>query len=367
MKNKIKICLFTSYFSVFQGGSEYHTYLIANSLDPQKYDIFFMTVGEDKEGVCIIDGYRIYSIKLNKILRKLGRHYFFYYPKIKKILSNEKPEIVYRRSASSIPGLLSYLSKKLNFRFIWACANEPDLSKFKLSGFRNILTNFDDLLRIYGILNANTILVQSNDQKQMLKENFGRECYIVPNFHPQPVNPIIKKEAPIKVVWIANIKKQKQPEIFIALAKKFQNWPKVKFTMIGRPAEGQWQKNLEKRIKELNNLNYLGEQSIEEVNKILCKSHIFVNTSKYEGFPNSFIQAWMRKVPVVTLVVDPDGIIKKENIGIHSGNFEQMVKNIKRIIEDDDMRNEMAERAKIFAERHFGMKNIEKIVSLFEE
>ena len=72
-------------------------------------------------------------------------------------------------------------------------------------------------------------------------------------------------------------------------------------------------------------------------------------------------------MPVVTLVVDPDGIIKKENIGIHSGNFEQMVKNIKRIIEDDNMRNEMAERAKIFAERHFGMKNIEKIVNIFEE
>ena len=32
-----------------------------------------------------------------------------------------------------------------------------------------------------------------------------------------------------------------------------------------------------------------------------------VNTSDYEGFSNTFIQAWMRRVPIASLHVDPDG------------------------------------------------------------
>ena len=56
----------------------------------------------------------------------------------------------------------------------------------------------------------------------MLKNNFGRECdIVVPNFCPKPKN-IIKKKNPIKLVWIANFKKLKRPELFIKLAEKFK-------------------------------------------------------------------------------------------------------------------------------------------------
>ena len=75
--------------------------------------------------------------------------------------------------------------------------------------------------------------------------------------------------------------------------------------MIGRPGEPARYGALHQQMKLLPNLDYLGEQPIERVNSEIAASDVLVTTS-YEGFPNTFIQAWLRGVPVVSNGVDPD-------------------------------------------------------------
>ena len=53
------------------------------------------------------------------------------------------------------------------------------------------------------------------------------------------------------------------------------------------------------------------------------------NTSKTEGgSPVTFIQAWMNSVPVISLNHNPDKILSKHKIGLHSQTFEQMVEQM---------------------------------------
>jgi glycosyltransferase involved in cell wall biosynthesis len=79
-------------------------------------------------------------------------------------------------------------------------------------------------------------------------------------------------------------------------------------------------------IRATPNLEYLGEKSQDEVNELLARAHIYVNTSLFEGFANTFIQAWMRDVAVVSLHVNPDGVFDREGVGIHAGSEDELMR-----------------------------------------
>lgn len=366
MKKRRKICIFDSYFPLSQGGAEYQAYLISKHLDPKQFDIFFLSFNQAKEKLIKMDGFRIYTINPYKWLSRFGKPYFFYYFSIKKIFLQERPDIVYRRMGSAIPGVLGLLKRTLDFKLIWACAHINNLNKFKIQGLKNIFNNFDELFRIYGIKTADKILVQTNYQKQLLLNNFKRDSLLFPNLHPLPKNKIDKNDYPIKILWIANHKKWKQPEIFLTLADKLRDFLEVQFIMIGRAGPRKYWKNINKKINNLQQFDYKGELPVEDVNRLLSESHILVNTSLYEGFPNTFIQAWMRKVPVISLNVDPDNFIKEQKIGFHSKTIEQLVEDTKTLIKDNKLREEMGERAQQFAFGKFSIENIKTLLNLIE-
>jgi len=286
-----------------------------------------------------------------------------------RTLKNIKPDIIYQRVGMAYTGIAAYYARKNNCKMLWHIASEDDLKPywFVWKGIIRPFHYIDKKFKEYGIKNSKYIIGQVKYQNELLKKKYGKECDLtVPNFHPVPKNEI-RKENPVKVVWIANFKKGKQPEIFIKLAEEFKDYKDVKFTMIGRPGKKSWQAELESKIDLLNNLEYFGEKPIGKVNRILCESHIFVNTSRRnEGFPNTFIQAWMRRVPVVSLNVDPDDILVREGIGFHSKNIENMVNDLKNLISNRDLREEMGERAQKYAFENLTVeKNAIKIVNLF--
>ena len=185
------------------------------------------------------------------------------------------------------------------------------------------------------------IIAQTEHQGDLLQQYYGRRpSAIIPNFHPFPQE-VFEKGKEIRVVWIANMKPLKQPEVFVRMARDLLGMRGVKFIMIGRAYNTKWDREMLKEMSALENLEYLGERSLDEVNEVLAKAHIFVNTSTYEGFPNTFIQAWMRKVPVVSLNVNPDNVIDHKGIGFFSKTYEQLVKHITILINDTKLRNEM--------------------------
>ena len=120
--------------------------------------------------------------------------------------------------------------------------------------------------------------------------------------------------------------------------------------MIGRQGWGKWFEKLKKEIQALPNLEYYGELSQDQVNMHLSHGHILVNTSRYEGFSNTFVQAWMRKVPVVSLNVDPDQILVREKIGFKSETFEQLCQDVNTLINDSATRERMGEKALRYAQ-----------------
>src|SRR5690606_14805489 len=119
------------------------------------------------------------------------------------------------------------------------------------------------------------------------------------------------------------------------------------------------------RVGKLTNLTYLGLQAQDTVNKVLAESHIFINTSEYEGFANTFIQAWMRGAPVLSLSVNPDNIFDDKTLGICAGgNFDQRRSELIDLINDEERRRRMELAVKLHARKNHGEENAAKLISL---
>jgi glycosyltransferase involved in cell wall biosynthesis len=82
------------------------------------------------------------------------------------------------------------------------------------------------------------------------------------------------------------------------------------------------------------------------------RAKVFLNTSSIEGFPNTFLQAWIRGVPVVTFF-DPDGLVQRVPLGRVAQSLDDMREAIRGLLEIDVDRQLLGRRAREFALREY--------------
>lgn len=365
------LLLSKSYYGQITGGAEYQQHIIAQELVKRGYDVSYLFI-DNGSFIRNSGNITLLPVRDKTLLRKfLGPYYFLELPKIYTILERIEPDVILARTGFSYIGAASRYCNDKGCKLIWHVSSNNSVNSWSEKPGIPMLHKrpfywIDRKLKSYGITRADKIICQSEHQKVLLRENFGRVAdAIVPNFHPLPKDKI-EKNLPIKIIWIANFKRIKQPDIFIRLAKHFSDQQNLRFQMVGRPSSGVNMEKYYKEIKKLPHLEYFGELTMNEVNRLLNSAHIFVNTSMFEGFPNTFIQAWMRRVPVVSLQVDPDNLLEKNTIGYRSGNFEKMIRDIGSLTEDMKLLEDMGKRAQQFAFSNYTVENnIDKILNLF--
>ena len=368
MKVKMKLCIITpTHWSAKMGGAEYQAKCLVDKLvDNEQFEIHYLAGRYAPE-------YHPKGYEINRISKKNGiRRYGYFYdlPALFKLLDQIKPSVIYQRVGCAYTGVAAYYAKRNKCTMVWHIALDTEVMPFQRRGFLSSIIHFiDKKILEYGIKNSQKIIAQTQWQGDLLKNNYKRKpTAIIPNFQPIPTENINKSQ-PLKIVWVANLKPVKQPEYFVRLAKDLDCLGQdVKCVMIGAPAywNQKWQRSFERKISEIDCLTYLGMRPIEDVNHILASSHIFVNTSYYEGFPNTFIQAWMRKVPVVSLHSNPDGIIDRHGLGFFCGTYEEMLAKILELIKKPSLRDEMGKRAQAYAYQEHSEKNIFNLIEILQ-
>ena len=350
------------------GGSQYQVKcLLDNIIATDKFEIYYLARNYDPE--FHPEGYRIIKITDGRGIRRYGS-FFDAFPLL-KLLHQIQPDIIYQRVACAYTGIAAYYARRHNCKMVWHVASDKDVLPFQEQmSLRSIIRCIDKKILEYGVRSSHHIITQTHQQGEYLKRYYGRmPTGVVRNFHPMP-RENMRRTNPIKVVWISNLKPLKQPEYFVRLARDLRSLgEKVECVMIGAPAywDINWQHTVEIHMAEIEDLAYLGALPIEEVNSILAKAHILVNTSLYEGFPNTFIQAWMRKVPVVSLHVNPDGVLDQNEIGFFSGTYEKMFEQVVELIKKPALRDAMGERAQAYAFERHSENNIAKLVEILKK
>jgi glycosyltransferase involved in cell wall biosynthesis len=99
-------------------------------------------------------------------------------------------------------------------------------------------------------------------------------------------------------------------------------------------------------LKALPNVQYLGQVAPSKTLEIIGNAAMLLSTSDLEGFPSVFLEAWAAGTPVVSLKIDPDGVIQRKTLGAVSGTIEGAVGDITTLMHSPERREEMSLRAR---------------------
>jgi len=363
---KVRLCIITPHQQ--GGGAEYQIECLIDVLvQLNRHEIFLLArhIAEGSQS----SAYKVVKIGRGSQIPRFG--YGTDAVSLYAALRRISPHALYQRVACGYTGICAWYARRHGARLTWHVASDSDVLRRDLVSSRNPLRRLLERRSVeYGIRHANNIVVQTHHQARLLEENYGRKAdLVVPNFHALPEEAIDKTHT-ISVIYIAHFKPLKQPEAFVRLAAKLRDLKGVRFVMVGAPATGSgdrnWNDVLMSDIRSTPNVDYLGRKSQREVNELLARAHVYVNTSEFEGFPNTFIQAWLREVAVVSLHVNPDGVLDHERVGIHAGSEEQLTCAVRKLIEDPVLRADYGARGRRYAIRMHSKQNAQKLIPLLD-
>lgn len=338
------VVLYPAHYEQSMGGAEMQIKYFIRACLQAGHEVHY--IYEDK-GKVIKNEEGIILHPISKISKRkfCGKGWFLYKNGINKFLNEIKPDVIYTRLGSSWIYFAAEYARKNNVKHIHALASDLDVSR---NIFKKIYPFFTPIENYYinrGLKKVTSVITQNGYQQQQLLNRFGK-CGIRVNQMTESIDAthIVKDDDVLTIVWIANLKEIKQPELFVELAQKLEPYlDKIRMIMCGRFAPSY--EVLLSKIESIGYLEYRGELKQEEVFALLEESDILVNTSIVEGFSNTFVQAWMRKNIVFSLNSNPDDILTNYNVGYLLPSVDLMKDKIVEILADRENLHSMQNEA----------------------
>jgi glycosyltransferase involved in cell wall biosynthesis len=185
-------------------------------------------------------------------------------------------------------------------------------------------------------------------------------------FLPPPEKPLEKEKT---VLWLANLSPGKQPELFLKLAEACRGERAWTFVLAGGTGDRDYFERLRHQAETLPNVRLVGRVPFEETDRYFGEAALFANTSRHEaeGLPNTFIQAWFHRTPVLSLNHDPNGWIGTRKLGFCAhGDLDLWVKTGRALLHHEDKLREMGAAAARFARETFAAdRTIDVYLELF--
>ncbi len=344
------------------GGETVQHVLLARAWRDLGHDVSMIVFDDGQGATRVVDGIR--TIAAHRRLAGLPGLRFFH-PRATKLfaaLMTADAEVYYQSPAGAFTGITAWFCRMTGRRFIFRIASDSDCEKEhgRLRFWR------DRRLYEYGLRHADLVAAQTRVQADMLRENKRLEAPVINMLVEPPRRSPGKVEKDIDVLWLSNLRSLKRPELVLEIARQL---PQVKFTLAGGPLPGLrggiYYEDVCAAAARLPNVSMPGAVRYTDSGAWFDRARLFLNTSTIEGFPNTFLQAWLRGVPVVSFF-DPDGLIRRLQLGAVAGSTDDMRESIRGLLESDVYRENIAQRAHDFASREFTSAAASRYFELLE-
>lgn len=330
----MRICFVTG---LTKFGAERQTYEIAIRL-AARHDV--SVVGFIGRGAEIHKG-EWAGLDLHVVEREIGRfNYLIRSPfELAGTLRKLDPDVCIQRAVGDLTGFVGMYCRLHNSRFIYHSASILDVRP--QTAFMISRSPFPLLLYSLGLSLTDVIVAQTQEIARLFRRDFWRlkRVDVVPQLYDtSTVQPPSHKSN--FILWLARLVWYKRPEIFVELARRL---PRYQFVMAGT---GPLQPDVERKANSLANLEFVGGVDHERAEELCGQACLFVNTSDFEGFPNTLLECGARETPFISLGYDPDEVICKYRIGLHSRSFARLTEDVSLLMNDDLTRRELGRNAR---------------------
>jgi glycosyltransferase involved in cell wall biosynthesis len=254
--------------------------------------------------------------------------------------------LVVTRCAGFWVGLVGLRSKLSGRRFVYSSASLLDFKEgYGLGKWR------DRILFRLGVKLADQIVVQTEEQIRLCEQRFDRTPILIKSVSEPEEATTGPGEA---FLWTGRVEENKRPGDFVGLARSL---PEARFWMIApKPKKARdlplWEQ-IESEAATLPNLELSPPVPRPELIELLGRAVAVVSTSKFEGMPNVFLEAWSRGVPALALSHDPDGVITRHGLGAFAeGGFERLVEQARDLWNSRTERQEYGSRCRAYVKAH---------------
>ena len=327
------------------GGVERQMSLMARWFAARGYPVSMLTWDEGHRDGAPIDGVRVFNVCPQDAGLPGVRFFWPRWSSLADAMSRANADIYYQNCAEYVTGQVALWCRRHQRRFIYSIASDPDCDDRlpKMRSFR------EKILYRYGLKHADRIIVQSRKQQAMLRSNFRRDSIALPMPCPGPgedelIGNTSDSHETLRVLWVGRIYEVKRPDRLLDLAERC---PEIAFDMVGQPADTEYARAICERAKKLTNVHFHGPVERDRVSDFYRKADLLCCTSDFEGFPNTFLEAWSYGLPVVS-TIDPDNLIQDQRLGRACRSASELAGAVQALLASETERHVISQTAREF-------------------
>ena len=229
---------------------------------------------------------------------------------------------------------------------IWERAKNRGLTTLDINSFNDSTIPkqlfFENKLFCWTLKVADKVIVPSKELETLMKQ-LSKNCQtqVIPN--GVKVQNLVKRQKKYDVIFFGRLTQWKELETLINAVNKCQ----ASLVIAG---DGPERFSLEKIAKALGaNVTFVGEQTSENLKKLIEESRIFCLPSSYEGMSHSLLEAMASEIPVIVSDIEPNlELIKNETNGLifRLRNSENLSEKIKLLLDKTDLQDFLKTNAK---------------------
>ena len=345
------------------GGVEKQTSLMAKWLAGRGHEVSFLTWDEGQtETVTEIDGVKV--IKMCRHDQGLPGARFLM-PRWSSLIGAMRiadADLYYHNCAEYVTGQVALWCRARKKKFIFSVPSDTDCDP-NLPTLKKIR---ERILYKYGLRKADKIIVQTETQQKMLDSGFGLPATVIPMPCPGTASREDVLNKPFEngnatLLWVGRISREKRLEAIIDVSSKI---PHVHFDIVGGPDQDlAYAETVLEKARKRPNITVHGKVERDRMDYYYRNASALCCTSYYEGFPNTFLEAWNNGLPIIS-TVDPDDIIRKNRLGFAIEETDEIKDRIEQLIGDEKVWREYSLNARNYFERkHL----VETTMPIFEQ